>query len=302
MSGGADWTEEAPRPTGEATQKDPSTSERSEDDLERPTVAQIAIVTITKDDPAGIRKTVASVEQQDFPYYEHVVVDGGSDAGVADFLASWEKAASHHRTLVNDPPAGIYPAMNRGIESTTAPIVVILNGGDELVPGALRRVSEHYELHTWRWAYGGLQGRNEEGLLQPGCSASRFSRRALRAGLKPIPHQAAYVTRELYQDLGLYREDLGTAADQEFFLRVSRSSEPALIPGILAIVETWGVSSEETFIGREVTWHRLRGASGTSFGGRSATDAVVTVALLGRLFLIRIIPKLRRIVSQANAT
>ncbi|SDS16652.1 Glycosyl transferase family 2 [Friedmanniella luteola] len=261
----------------------------------------VAIVTITKDDPAGIRKTVASVAQQAYARYEHVVVDGGSDAEVAAWLTAWRDADPERRTLLPDPPRGIYPSMNAGIASTSAPLVLVLNGGDELVPGALERVTEHLRRDRWRWAYGGVQGRDREGRLQEEYVFAPFSRRALRAGLKPIPHQAAYVARELYREVGPYREDLGTAADQEFFLRLARTAEPGLVPGILAVVETWGLSGEETFIGRELSWHRLRVASGTAFGGRPVTDLVVTGLLLARLFPIRLGPKLRRLVSAGVA-
>lgn len=263
---------------------------------------EVAVVTITKDDPGGIRKTVTSVEQQNFSRYQHVVVNGGSAPVVAEWLAGWRDGMPGRRTVITDPPKGIYPSMNAGIESTTAPLVLVLNGGDELVPGALRRVSDHHRVHGWRWAYGGVQGRDREGRLQDEYTFAPFSRRALRAGLKPIPHQAAYVTRALYEDAGLYREDLGTAADQEFFLRVSRLAEPVLIPGILAVVETWGLSGEETFFGREIGWHNLRLASGTAFGGRSGTDLVVTGLLLARLFGIRIVPKVRSLASASRKT
>ena len=261
---------------------------------------EIAVVTITKDDPGGIRKTVASVEQQDVDRYQHVVVNGGSGADVAEWLIGWRDAMPDRRILLADPPKGIYPSMNAGIEATSAPLVLVLNGGDELATGALRRVRDHYRQHGWRWAYGGVQGRDREGRLQDEYTFAPFSRRALRAGLKPIPHQAAYVTRALYREVGLYREDLGTAADQEFFLRVSRLAEPGLIPGILAVVETWGLSGEETFLGREISWHRLRLASGTAFGGRSATDLGMTGLLLARLFLIRVGPKVGRLFRSAQ--
>jgi glycosyltransferase involved in cell wall biosynthesis len=261
---------------------------------------EIAIVTITKDDPGGIKKTLASVEQQEPWRYEHVVVDGGSNVEVAALLSSWRDAMPDRRTLLTDPPAGIYPSMNAGIQRTTAPLVLMLNGGDELVPGALQRVSDHHRLHEWRWAYGGVQARDLEGRLRDEYTFAPFSRRALRAGVKPIPHQAAYVTRELYQEAGLYREDLGTAADQEFFLRISRLADPGVIPGIIAVVEEGGLSSHETFLGREAAWHRLRVASGSAFGGHRSTDTVLTGLLLVRLFVIRIAAKLVAFTSHVS--
>src|SRR4051794_9604826 len=122
-----------------------------------------SIVTITKDDPAGIRRTVGSVESQDFSRYQHVVVNGGSPPHVARWLEEWRDADPGRHLLIDDAPPGIYPAMNAGIDGTTAPLVVVVNGGDELRPGALTAVAEHHRLHGWRWAYGGVEGKDPDG-------------------------------------------------------------------------------------------------------------------------------------------
>lgn len=254
----------------------------------------IAIVTITKDDPEGIKATLESVRQQDFSAYEHVVVDGGSRTDVAEWLAAWRDFEVSRHRLVADPPAGIYPAMNAGIRATSAPLVVTLNGGDTMTPGTLRRVSEHYKAHGWRWAMGGVEGVDPDGRRLGEYTFSPYSLRLFRAGLRTIPHPAAYVTRSLYDEVGLYREDLGNIADQEFFLRATHVAEPAHLPGILASFQTGGVSSSEGFIGREMGWHKVRLTSGRAFGGHAATDLVVTALLLARLFPIRAVGKIRR--------
>jgi glycosyltransferase involved in cell wall biosynthesis len=262
---------------------------------------QIAIVTITKDDAAGIRKTIASVEQQDFSEYEHVVVDGGSRTDIADWLGLWRNADTHRHILVEDPPDGIYPAMNTGIENTSAPIILILNGGDQLLPGALRRVSEHHKLHGWRWAYGGTESREPDGRLEGRLTRTRFSKHKFRAGLHLVPHLSAFVTRDLYRELGLYRVDLGTGADQEFFMRASGVAEPGELPGILSVFELGGVSSQEGIIGREVSWHRMRVASNTAFGGYPAADLIVTALLLAYQVLRAIARKVRAVIAPAFA-
>jgi hypothetical protein len=68
------------------------------------------VVTITLNDPTGIRRTVASVAAQDLPHYEHIIVDGGSGPDVVNWLWEWEPAAPERHRLVTDPPSGIpYP-------------------------------------------------------------------------------------------------------------------------------------------------------------------------------------------------
>ena len=256
---------------------------------------EIAIVTITKDDPAGIRKTIASVEQQSFRNYEHVVVDGGSTADVAEWLALWRDADTKRHILVENPPDGIYPAMNTGIKSTSAPIVQVINGGDYLLAGALRSVSDNYKLRGWRWAYGGVEVRDPNGRSLGEYTFQPFSKSTFRAGLKNVPHTVAFATRELYDAVGLYREDLGSGADQEFFLRACLITEPGHIPGVLAVFETGGLSSQERRIGREISWHHMRLASGTAFGGHAATDLVMTFLLVARRFLFDTVVRIQRL-------
>jgi glycosyltransferase involved in cell wall biosynthesis len=246
---------------------------------------EIAVVTITKDDPVGIKKTIASVERQDLSQYEHIVVDGGSDPEVAEWLRGWRDADPRRRRLVTDPPKGIYPSMNAGLQSTVAPIIVILNGADQLTDGALLRVRDHHRAWGWRWAYGGVEGRAPDGHLLGQHAASPLSRVAFRAGLEFIPHPAAYVTRDLYDEVGVYREDLGSAADQEFFLRACLVAEPSLIPGIVAVFEMGGTSSQVGRIEREISWHHLRTASKTSFGGSPVVDLFATGLLIGWRFV-----------------
>jgi hypothetical protein len=245
---------------------------------------QIAVVTITKGDPQGIKKTVESVERQRFSRYEHIVVDGGSGPEVADWLRLWRDADPLRRRLVTNPPKGIYPSMNAGIRQAVAPIIVMVNGGDRLTESALHDVTNHHSAHGWKWAYGGVEGRAPDGRLLGQHMASPFSRLAFRAGVQFIPHTAAYVTRDLYEEIGLYREDVGNAADQEFFLRACLVAEPSLLPGIVAVFEMGGTSSQVGRVEREIFWHRLRSASKTSFGGHPAADLGVTAILIGWRF------------------
>ena len=81
----------------------------------------------------------------------------------------------------------------------------------------------------------GTEGRNQDGRSVGEHTFTPYSRQTFRAGLEVIPHPSAYVTRDLYYEIGSYREDLGTGADQEFFLRACMVAEPAQIPGVLAI-------------------------------------------------------------------
>jgi hypothetical protein len=101
------------RDTDPMAPDEPITSAPPAAPSEQPVVVRrpdVAIVTITLNDPTGIRRTAASVAAQDSQRYEHIIVDGGSGPDVVDWLREGESAAPERHRLVTDPPPGIpYP-------------------------------------------------------------------------------------------------------------------------------------------------------------------------------------------------
>ena len=88
----------------------------------------IAIVTITLNNLAGLRRTLASVETQTTPPDEHWIIDGGSTDGTREFLQSLPPRPGRH--FVSEPDHGIYDAMNKGVALAASDFVWFLNAGD----------------------------------------------------------------------------------------------------------------------------------------------------------------------------
>ena len=88
----------------------------------------LAIITITRNDLAGLRRTLASVEAQTTPPAEHWIIDGASTDGTREFLAALPPHPARH--VVSEPDNGIYDAMNKGVARASADYVWFLNSGD----------------------------------------------------------------------------------------------------------------------------------------------------------------------------
>lgn len=86
-----------------------------------------SIITITWNNLAGLRATSRSIEQQAFRDFEWIVIDGNSSDGTAE-LARTEFA--HADIFLSEPDAGLYDAMNKGLERSTGDYVIFMNGGD----------------------------------------------------------------------------------------------------------------------------------------------------------------------------
>lgn len=88
----------------------------------------LAIITITRNDLDGLRRTVASIDTQTVRPDEHWIIDGASTDGTRDFLASLPPHPGRH--FISEPDAGIYDAMNKGVASASTDFVWFLNSGD----------------------------------------------------------------------------------------------------------------------------------------------------------------------------
>ena len=78
-----------------------------------------------------LERTMKSVAEQVYPYYEHIIMDGCSnDRTVA---VAKEYAEKDERVIVHsEKDNGLYDAMNKALNLVTGDYVVFLNAGDKL--------------------------------------------------------------------------------------------------------------------------------------------------------------------------
>ncbi len=75
-----------------------------------PPPVRISVVTACLNSEQTIRETIESVRQQDYPHFEHVVMDGGSKDATLKILAEYP-----HLTVASQKDEGHYHAMNLGV-------------------------------------------------------------------------------------------------------------------------------------------------------------------------------------------
>lgn len=90
----------------------------------------ISIITVVRNDPEGLRRTLASVARNKGKRTEYLVIDGASSD---DTLALAENQRSLIDRLVSEPDQGIYDAMNKGLALAQGDYLLFLNAGDELL-------------------------------------------------------------------------------------------------------------------------------------------------------------------------
>ena len=96
---------------------------------------KITVATVTYNAAGLIDTTIHSVEQQDYPYVEHLIVDGNSHDGTLERVHRYQERNSradvrHEISCISEPDRGLYDAMNKALELATGDYIVFLNAGD----------------------------------------------------------------------------------------------------------------------------------------------------------------------------
>ena len=103
-------------------------------------MTKLSIITINRNNAAGLRKTIESVVSQTYTDFEYIIIDGASTDGSVEVIKEYAEATlpcgeglGERLYWVSEPDKGIYNAMNKGILKAQGEYLLFLNSGDWLV-------------------------------------------------------------------------------------------------------------------------------------------------------------------------
>lgn len=205
---------------------------------------KVSILTVVYNGAATIRHSIESVLGQDYPDIEYIIVDGNSKDGTQDIVRSYGDKIAR---FLSEPDAGIYDAMNKGIQLATGDVIGILNADDFYAyPSVVSEVAEVLASSNADASYGDLEyiDANDATVVRRKWVSGAYKVGAFLNGWMP-PHPTFFVKKEVYNTHGRFRLDLGSAADYELMLRfVHRENiKLAYLPKVLVKMRAGGVSN-----------------------------------------------------------
>ena len=100
----------------------------------------VTVVTAVYNGQPYMANCLESVSRQDYPYIEHIVLDGGSSDGTIDVLQQHDQRITLWKS---QPDRGVSDAWNKGLLEARGEWICFLGADDEFLPGA---VSAYMEL------------------------------------------------------------------------------------------------------------------------------------------------------------
>lgn len=204
-----------------------------------------SVITITKDNLAGLRRTYASIAAQDFADYEWIIIDGGSADGSLEFLKN-DTAAIKIKSIISRPDLGIYDAMNRGLKEIKGTYIIFMNAGDCFAGNSVLSLIAPYTEKEPDFLYGDTL----EGTPPVIKEARRY---------KDLPwgmfthHQAMIYAARIIKDYDLaYTLRYEIAGDYDFTARfLQKAKSLKRIPQPICIFEDGGISQQKAITGRK---------------------------------------------------
>lgn len=210
---------------------------------------KISIITINYNNLEGLKKTVSSVINQTWKGFEFIIIDGGSNDGSFKYIKDNEIFFDY---WVSEEDRGVYHAMNKGIKKAKGEYLIFLNSGDHFYKkDVLKKYNSYLNNYDLIYFNQYVIGKTKKFVktYPEKLSFAYFLK-------DNLPQQATFVKRELFNDVGLFKDDFKIVADWKFFidcvckynksyLYVNKTLTTFYLDGISSFTENMKVIYEE---------------------------------------------------------
>ena len=180
----------------------------------------ISIVTPALNCARYIGEAVENVLNQEYPRFEHIIMDGGSTDGTLDMLNGYP-----HLRVISEPDRGLYDALNKGIRLAQGDYIGWLNADDLYADGVFHDLGHKArEMPTVELFTG------DSDLFEDTPNGRRVLRtnrfytcQELAQGQLSgvVSLNGCFFGRELFENVGAFTTAYELVSDHEFLFRLS---------------------------------------------------------------------------------
>ena len=264
--------------------------------MQKTTLPKISIVTIVLNRRDFIRGAIENVLEQNYPNFEHIVIDGASTDGTLEIIKSYP-----HVRWLSEPDSGSVFALNKGLKLIEGDLFGWLNSDERYLPGTFRRVVELFKKNPgWHLVHGTFEYMDRHGNLLGRARLHRFNLHRQILGLNAIGAPSAmFMRREALDGVGReVHEQWRDAYDHDLWIRVG---EKFNVHGVDEVFSRFGLHAGSGMTSDPYrSWREARLIRTHHGGDRRLIDRWFWIPYVeGRIRLFRYL-KLRRMSEKAT--
>ena len=187
---------------------------------------KVSIITATYNSEKNIHHCLQSIINQSYKDIEIVVIDGNSTDNTLQVIREIFKNIKIEYKLISESDSGIYDALNKGIKNSTGDIIGFLHS-DDFFPSnyIIQSITNEFSKQKCDGLYANLNyvNSNKSDKITRVWIPALFKKYKLKYGWM-APHPTLYLTRHVYDEIGLFNTSYRISADYDFILRLFKSN------------------------------------------------------------------------------
>ena len=207
----------------------------------------VSIITVVFNGELELEETIKSVLEQSYNNIEYIVIDGASSDKTLDIVRQYESQIDYWHSEVD---AGIYDAMNKGIKIAKGEIIGLINCGDIYLKNTIREIVNIYNQYIQDNPFLVITGAMSRFDLKKNYKFrieknQRLLDTKINRGM-PINHPATFITKDIYDKLGLFNNQYHICGDYDLIFRLYHCSLVQFIftEKVLANMKLGGISEQ----------------------------------------------------------
>ena len=193
----------------------------------------VSVITVVRNGEMTLERTIQSVIKQDYSNLEYIIIDGASIDKTCHIIKKYNDQIKY---WISEPDKGISDAFNKGIKIASGSWINFLNSGDYFINDkAISNARQFFD-----------QAPIVTGFSK--CGAGTLPRMRLHNSTSlriraKISHQASFVHRDVFSEIGLFDERYQIRMDYDFWLRALRKYSFVMMDDALVNYAPVGLSS-----------------------------------------------------------
>lgn len=183
-----------------------------------PETPLVSIVTPSYNTGRFIEETLRSVQDQDYPRIEHIVLDSGSTDETPEILARFPSVR-----VVAPAPGGLTEKVNRGFTIAGGDVLAWINADDYYLPGAVSKAVEALKANPEAaLVYCNFLHVDENSVETDRSRSKQADFRHLLEERNYVPHQTAFFRREALERVGELDTRYPLVQDWDLWIRIAK--------------------------------------------------------------------------------